>query len=127
MSNVEQIMEDLEEKMRERDELILRLKQSLGIKEVWPEAFEQGTVKCHLEGKFHPRWALQDAIHAFGDLTLHIVRSDGESRTIPLLKAPAALRLRHVNDLVEIHKLNLTSVLRRLEDYDKESERRGRG
>ena len=69
----------LQAKFDRRDELYAELDRSIEIGLLWPEAFDNGPVKCHIEG------------NAYNSFHFVIKRSDGEQRRFNLHGVPFIL------------------------------------
>jgi len=79
MEQVLKAIEELEEKQKQSARTLEKLKRSLQIKALWPEAFEHGSVTSHVQG--NPRRAL----------IFTIIRGDESSRQFPLTDVPPEL------------------------------------
>ena len=79
MELVLKAIEELEEKQKQSAKTLEKLKRSLQIKALWPEAFEHGSVTSHVQG--NPRRAL----------TFTIIRGDESLRRWELSEVPPEL------------------------------------
>jgi hypothetical protein len=82
-------MDSILEKSRERDELLVKLDHSLRIQALWPEAFEHGKCTSELNGEL-PGIGVSPKIDE-SRLTFTIKRGDGSSRDFPVEDVPEAL------------------------------------
>lgn len=87
MSDVDQKMQKIKELHKKKGDLFDQLERSLAMKKIWPEVFDHGRIKSHVDGSLnYPK-----------EMKLVIVNGAGEERKILLKDAPRVIRDFHVN------------------------------
>ena len=94
----------------ERGRLFDELEESLSLKTIWPEVFDHGAIKCHIEG----------FLIAPAKAKLVIVNGAGETRKILLKDAPRGIRGRHIKAFAPGDAHGFRNFFKRL---DKEEDR----
>jgi len=89
---INETWKNLQEKIKLREELHLKLERSLAIRQIWPEAFQKGNVYCSFIGE------MKD-----GNLQLKI-KNETETKTFNLEDVPWVILRHHIR--LEIEKSN---------------------
>lgn len=85
-SEIDQKMQKIKELHKKKSDLFDKLERSLAMQKIWPEAFDHGSIKSHVEGSLnYPK-----------EIKLVIVNGTGERREILLKDAPRVIRDVHV-------------------------------
>lgn len=98
MSRSLELLDEMQQKEREADSLRHQLRMSLQIQELWPAAFEHGSVQASLHGDFHQPLELQ----------LRIRRGNVDEKYFPLANVPKELRDFHIDRHLEAQRGHLS-------------------
>lgn len=80
MDQAMELQTRIEELTRQQTETVAKLRRSLVLQELWPEAFEHGSVRSQVVGNVRR-----------GELTFTVTRGDGSSRSFELAAVPVLL------------------------------------
>lgn len=115
LTNARKSFAELRELYRKRDELWDKLGRSLVIQELWPQAFEHGSVKeLRMGQQFSPGETKPQ------DLELTFENGAGERRTFPLKDVPEPIRSDALRRFMDAYRFPMWKR-RRYESYFREN------
>jgi len=93
LKNENQLLDELGDARKEQDRLFHALQMSVQIQQLWPEAFQFGSVTASLHGPF-----VSERLH---ELQLRVRRGDVDERYFPIAEVPKELRDFHIDRHLE--------------------------